>query len=75
MIITRYIHKEILQKLAWIVGLLILIFASNKFVGFLSDAAEGALYRQKGASIQVSTASLGRKTYELGQIPIVGLRL
>ena len=43
MIITRYIHKEILQKLAWIVGLLILIFASNKFVGFLSDAAEGNL--------------------------------
>ena len=43
MIITRYIHKVILQKLAWIVGLLILIFASNKFVGFLSDAAEGNL--------------------------------
>jgi lipopolysaccharide export system permease protein len=32
-----------LQKLAWTIGLLILIFASNKFVGFLSDAAEGNL--------------------------------
>ena len=43
MIIRNYIHKEILQKLVWIVGLLVLIFASNKFVGFLSDAAEGNL--------------------------------
>ena len=43
MIIKRYIHKELFQKLLWILGLLILIFASNKFVGFLSDAAEGNL--------------------------------
>ena len=43
MIIRNYIHKDLLQKLAWIIGLLILIFASNKFVGFLSDAAEGNL--------------------------------
>ena len=43
MIIKHYIHKEMLQKLAWTIGLLILIFASNKFVGFLSDAAEGNL--------------------------------
>ena len=43
MIIKNYIHKDLLHKLAWIIGLLILIFASNKFVGFLSDAAEGNL--------------------------------
>mgnify|MGYP001161010545 FL=1 len=43
MIIKNYIYKDIFQKLVWIIGLLILIFASNKFVGFLSDAAEGNL--------------------------------
>ena len=43
MIIKNFIHKDLLQKLTWIIGLLILIFASNKFVGFLSDAAEGNL--------------------------------
>lgn len=43
MIIQHYIYRELLQKLVWILGLLILVFASNKFVGFLADAAEGSL--------------------------------
>lgn len=43
LIIQRYIYKELLQKLLWILSLLILVFASNKFVGFLADAAEGNL--------------------------------
>lgn len=43
MIIQRYIYRELLQKLVWILSLLILVFASNKFVGFLADAAEGHL--------------------------------
>ena len=43
MIIQRYIYRELLQKLVWILGLLVLIFASNRFVGFLADAAEGNL--------------------------------
>ncbi|NOG61434.1 MAG: LPS export ABC transporter permease LptF [Proteobacteria bacterium] len=43
MIIQRYIYRELLQKLIWILSLLILVFASNKFVGFLADAAEGHL--------------------------------
>jgi lipopolysaccharide export system permease protein len=42
-IIQRYIYTELLQKLVWILSLLILVFASNKFVGFLADAAEGSL--------------------------------
>ncbi len=43
MIIQHYIYRELLQKLIWILSLLILVFASNKFVGFLADAAEGNL--------------------------------
>ncbi|MFT5131946.1 MAG: lipopolysaccharide export system permease protein [Gammaproteobacteria bacterium] len=43
MILERYIYREILEKLLWIMGLLLLILASNRFVGFLSDAAEGDL--------------------------------
>lgn len=43
MIIERYIYREILQKLIWILGLLILVLASNKFVGYLADAAAGKL--------------------------------
>ncbi len=43
MILERYIYKEILEKLLWIVGLLLLILASNRFVGFLADAADGEL--------------------------------
>jgi len=43
MILKRYIYREILEKLLWIIGLLLLILASNRFVGFLADAAEGEL--------------------------------
>lgn len=43
MILERYIYREILEKLLWIIGLLLLILASNRFVGFLADAADGDL--------------------------------
>jgi len=43
LIIERYIHREILLRVVWIAGLLFLIFASNKFVDFLADAAAGKL--------------------------------
>lgn len=43
MIIQHYIYRELLQKLLWILSLLILVIASNRFVGFLADAAEGSL--------------------------------
>jgi lipopolysaccharide export system permease protein len=43
MILERYIYREILEKLLWILGLLLLILTSNRFVGFLADAAEGDL--------------------------------
>ena len=41
MIIRRYIHREMLQRLFWMAGLLFLIYSSNRFVGFLADAAAG----------------------------------
>jgi len=43
MILERYIHKEILSKLVWILGLLLLIMTSHRFVSYLADAAEGQL--------------------------------
>lgn len=43
MIIERYIHREILQRLLWIAGLLILITTTNKFVDYLADAASGRI--------------------------------
>ncbi|MCH8845262.1 MAG: LPS export ABC transporter permease LptF [Proteobacteria bacterium] len=43
MIIRRYIHREILQRLFWIAGLLFLIYSSNKFVSYLADAAAGKI--------------------------------
>lgn len=43
MILERYIHSEILSKLAWIAGLLLIILGSHRFVGYLADAAEGQL--------------------------------
>ena len=43
MILRRYIHREILEKLGWIIGLLLLIITSNLFVRYLADAAAGAL--------------------------------
>lgn len=43
MIFRRYIQKEILEKLGWIVGLLLLVLTSNRFVDYLADAAVGDL--------------------------------
>lgn len=43
MILRHYIHREILGKLGWILGLLLLIIASNLLVRYLADAAAGAL--------------------------------
>lgn len=43
MIINRYIYFEIFHRLVWIFGLLILIFATNKFVDYLTDAASGKI--------------------------------
>lgn len=43
MILRRYIQKEIVEKLGWILGLLLLILTSNRFVDYLSDAAAGQL--------------------------------
>ncbi len=41
MILRRYIHREIVEKLGWIIGLLLLIITSNRFVNYLADAAAG----------------------------------
>ena len=41
MILRRYIHREIAEKLIWIIGLLLLIIMSNRFVRYLADAAAG----------------------------------
>ena len=43
MILRRYIHREILEKLGWILGLLLLIITSNLLVRYLADAAAGSL--------------------------------
>ena len=43
MILERYIHREILSKLGWLIGLLVLILASNQFVDYLADAAAGKI--------------------------------
>lgn len=43
MILERYIYCEILSRLAWIVGLLVLVLASHRFVDYLGDAASGRL--------------------------------
>ncbi len=43
MIFRRYIHKEIAEKLGWIIGLLLLVLTSHRFVGYLADAAVGEL--------------------------------
>ncbi len=43
MIIRRYIHLEILQRLLWVSGLLFLIYSSDKFVAYLADAAAGEI--------------------------------
>ena len=43
MILERYIHREILSKLAWLLGLLLLILTSNRFVDYLAAAAAGSI--------------------------------
>lgn len=43
MILDRYIQREILAKLGWILTFLVLILASDRFVGYLADAAAGDL--------------------------------
>ena len=43
MILERHIHREILEKAGWILGLLLLVLASNRFVEYLADAASGKL--------------------------------
>ena len=43
MILERYLHREVLEKLIWILGLLVLILTSHRFVGFLADAAAGRI--------------------------------
>lgn len=43
MIINRYILKEILYTLIAVIAVLLLIFISNRFIGFLADASVGDL--------------------------------
>ena len=43
MIVRRYIHREILQRFLWVAGLLFLIYSSDRFVGYLADAAAGKI--------------------------------
>src|SRR5690606_15753910 len=43
MILERYIRREIVEKIGWTAGLLILVLASNRFVEYLADAAAGKL--------------------------------
>ena len=43
MILERYIHREVLEKLMWILGLLVLILTSHRFVDYLADAAAGRI--------------------------------
>ena len=41
MILESYIQREIRNKLLWLIGLLILILTSHRFVDYLADAASG----------------------------------
>lgn len=43
MILDRYIQREILAKLGWIMTFLVVILASDRFVDYLADAAAGDL--------------------------------
>ncbi len=43
MILERYIQKEILAKLGWIIAFLLAILVSDRFVDYLADAAAGEL--------------------------------
>jgi lipopolysaccharide export system permease protein len=42
-ILERYLQREILSRLGWILVFLVLILASDKFVDYLADAAAGNL--------------------------------
>jgi len=42
-ILERYLQREILEKLIWIVTILILILTSHRFVDYLGDAAAGKI--------------------------------
>ena len=56
MILERYIHREILEKIGWIIGLLFLILVSNRFVSYLADAAAGTL--PAGLILQMLSAKM-----------------
>ena len=43
MIVTRYILKEVLATLIAVTSILFVIYISNRFVGYLADAASGEL--------------------------------
>lgn len=43
MILERYIHREVMEKLLWLTGLLVLIITSHRFVDYLADAAAGRI--------------------------------
>ena len=43
MILERYIHREVLEKLLWLIGLLVLIITSHRFIDYLADAAAGRI--------------------------------
>jgi lipopolysaccharide export system permease protein len=43
MILERHIHREILEKSGWVLAILLLVLASNRFVDYLADAAAGKL--------------------------------
>ena len=43
MILERYIQREVLEKLLWLIGLLVLIITSHRFIGYLADAAAGRI--------------------------------
>jgi lipopolysaccharide export system permease protein len=41
LILRRYIYSEVREKLFWLLGLLVLILTSHRFVDYLEDAASG----------------------------------
>jgi len=43
MILQRYIYREILANLGWIMGFLLLILTAHRFVDYLADAAAGEI--------------------------------
>jgi lipopolysaccharide export system permease protein len=43
MILERYVQREVREKLVWILGLLVLILTSHRFVDYLAEAAAGRI--------------------------------